>query len=78
MPQPNSDVDLLVIMPDSGHPIDKALEIRHQLQLPRQVHLLLKSSKEVSWRYEGYDPLIGTALEDGKLLYTAEDAESSN
>lgn len=68
-PHEASDVDLLVIMPIEGNPIDKGLEIRHRLQLPRYAHLLVKSSEEVAWRYEGYDPLIRMALEDGKLLY---------
>lgn len=68
-PRAESDVDLLVIMPVEGNPIDKGLEIRHQLQLPRYAHLLVKSPEEAAWRYEGYDPLMRTALEDGKLLY---------
>jgi len=68
-PRNDSDVDLLVIMPVEGNPIDKGLEIRHQLELPRYAHLLVKSPEEIAWRYEGYDPLVRTALEDGKLLY---------
>lgn len=68
-PRQDSDVDLLIIMPVEGNPIDKGLEIRHNLQLPKYAHLLVKPPEEVAWRYEGYDPLVRTALEDGKLLY---------
>lgn len=68
-PREDSDVDLLVVMPCTENPIDQGLKIKWGLKLPSVAHVLVKPPEEVAWRYEGYDPLIRSALDQGKVLY---------
>jgi uncharacterized protein len=67
----NSDVDLLVVMPFTGSWVDVACAIRKAIRDIRQfpIDIVVKPPEEAAWRYEGYDPLIRSALDKGIVLY---------
>lgn len=68
-PSPDSDVDLLVILPFSGKPFWKALEIMNRIDTPFPLDLLARRPDDTSRRYAQGDPLIREALDHGRLLY---------
>ena len=65
----DSDVDLLVIMPIDGSAVDQICRIRRFIQKSFPLDLLVKTPEEIEWRYEGYDPLVRHALDQGRTLY---------
>src|SRR5262249_40440382 len=68
-PTEGSDIDLLVIMHYEGHCLDIAQTMKHVSNLPSLAHLMVKPPEEIEWRYKGFDPLVRTALNRGKVLY---------
>lgn len=66
---PDSDVDLLVLMPFEGKSFWKSLEILNWLNPDFPVDLLVRCSEDAARRYELGDPLIRDALDKGKVLY---------
>ena len=66
---PDSDVDLLVILPFEGKAFWKSLEIMNRLDVRFGVDLLLRRPEEVSLRYAQGDPILRDALDHGRLLY---------
>lgn len=64
-----SDVDMLVIMPFEGKWLDKSLEILGRLDPPFSIDLITRRPDDVERRYREYDPLIRSALDEGKVLY---------
>ena len=66
---PNSDVDLLVIMPFEGKGFWKSLEILNWLNPPFSVDLLVRRPDDTARRYQQRDPLVREALDEGKVLY---------
>ena len=70
-PTPDSDVDLLVILPFEGHPARKAAEIRTSIQAPFPVDLLARTPQQVRWRVEQGDFFMLEIMEKGKVLYEA-------
>ena len=68
-PRPDSDVDLLVVMPFDGKSRDKALKLWSLLRPRVPVDLLVRRPEDVARRYEQWDPLIREALDKGKVLY---------
>jgi predicted nucleotidyltransferase len=67
---PDSDVDLLVVMPVEGSRRDKAIEIRVAL---RDVHvptdIIVTTPEEFAWRQEVVGTIEYPAVKDGKVLY---------
>ncbi len=72
-PTPESDVDLLVILPFSGKPFWKALEIMNRVAPPFPLDLLARRPEETTRRYAQGDPLIREALDRGRILYERSD-----
>jgi predicted nucleotidyltransferase len=70
-PRPDSDVDLLVILPFEGTPYRKAVEILQALQPTFPVDVLPRRPEDTATRYELGDPLIREALDRGKVLFEA-------
>ena len=70
-PRPDSDVDLLVILPFEGSAFAKALEIRNAADPQFGVDLIARRPAEVRERYELGDPLLREALDKGRTLYEA-------
>jgi uncharacterized protein len=69
---PDSDVDLLIIMPLDGRPVAKSVEIRLKLRPPFPVDLLVRSPETVTHRLEMGDSFMEDILATGKVLYEAD------
>ena len=68
-PDPDSDVDLLVILPFDGRNFHKSLEILNRVDPRFPIDLLARRPDDVRRRYAERDPLIREALDRGKVLY---------
>jgi len=66
---PDSDVDILVVMPFAGKGFRKSLEILNEMNPSFPTDLLVRRPEDVARRYEECDPLIREALDMGKVLY---------
>ena len=66
---PDSDVDLLVILPFEGKGFWKSLEILNAVDPPFAVDLLARRPEDTARRYDQGDPLIRKALDRGCVLY---------
>lgn len=67
---PESDVDLLVVMPYTGSKRAKQLQLRlalHDITLPKDI--ILASPDEVARRRNVVGTIIRPALREGKVLY---------
>ncbi len=70
-PGPFSDVDLLVVMPCKGSPLQQAARIISQLDPQMAVDLLVRSPQEVSERLAMRDSLLREIVERGEVAYDA-------
>jgi predicted nucleotidyltransferase len=68
-PTPDSDVDLLVILPFEGRNFSKSLEILNRTNPQFPLDLLARTPEDTARRYREGDPLIREALDRGKVLY---------
>lgn len=67
---PDSDVDLLVVMPVEGSKREKQLEIRmalHDIHVPKDV--IVSTPEEFAWRKEIVGTIERPAAHQGKVLY---------
>lgn len=67
---PDSDVDLLVIMPLSGSKREKMIEIGvalHDIPLPKDI--IVSTPDEFEWRKEVTGTIERPAAKEGRLLY---------
>lgn len=71
-PRPDSDVDLLVIMPFEGTPYRMAVEILQRVQPEFSVDVLPRRPDDTKNRYRLGDPLIREALDRGEVLFEAQ------
>jgi predicted nucleotidyltransferase len=67
----DSDVDLLVIGPFKGRSVDKSVEIRMKLRPKFPVDILIRTPQKVRERLKMGDQFIREILEEGKILYEA-------
>lgn len=72
-PRPDSDVDLLVVMPFKGSGVSKAAEIIRKLSPPFAVDLVIRTPDDVERRVAMNDFFLKEAT-TGRLLYEAPDA----
>jgi predicted nucleotidyltransferase len=70
----NSDVDILVIMPDEESPLEKAVEIRLRIRPAFPIDILVRTPEEISRRIEMGDCFMLEIMSQGKTLYEAPDA----
>ena len=70
-PSPDSDVDLLVILPFEGKAVAKSVEMRLRIKSPFPVDLLVRTPEKIHERLALGDPFIQSILEEGKVLYEA-------
>ena len=70
-PSPDSDVDLLVILPFEGKAVAKSVEMRLRIKPPFPVDLLVRTPEKIHERLALGDPFIRSILEKGKVLYEA-------
>lgn len=68
-PGPDSDVDLLVVLPFEGKGFRKSLEILDRISPDFPVDLLARQPQDTARRYADGDPLIREALDRGRVLY---------
>jgi len=68
-----SDVDLLVIAPFEGRSVDKSVQIRMKLRPGFPMDLLVRTPQTVRQRIEMGDEFMREILEEGKILYEADD-----
>jgi predicted nucleotidyltransferase len=66
---PDSDVDLLVVMPFTGNPFWKSVEILNRIDAQSSLDLLARRPDDTARRYMEGDPLIRDAIDDGRVLY---------
>lgn len=67
---PDSDVDLLVVMPVSGSKREKQLEIRltlEEFRVPKDV--IVTTPEDLAWRQEIPGTIERPAVREGKVLY---------
>ena len=69
----DSDVDLLIIGPFEGRSVDKSVEIRMKLRPQFPVDLLVRTPEKVRERIRMGDDFIREIVEEGKVLYEADD-----
>jgi uncharacterized protein len=70
-PEPDSDVDLLVIMRFRGRPVRQAIAILNRLNVLTPVDLLVRTPEQVQERLALGDQLMREILERGKVMYEA-------
>jgi uncharacterized protein len=73
-PTPDSDVDLLVVMPLNGRSTEKAVEISSRLEHRFPIDLLVRSPEEIRWRLAWNDFFLREATEKGLVMYESADA----
>lgn len=67
---PDSDVDLLVVMPVEGSKREKQVEIRvalHDIPVPKDI--LISTPEEFAWRRNIVGTIEEPAAREGKVLY---------
>lgn len=71
-PTPDSDVDLLIVMPFEGRSVNQSVEMRLKLRPPFPVDLIVRTPEAVQKRLEMGDTFMRDVLSDGKVLYEAD------
>ena len=69
----DSDVDLLVIGPFEGRGVDRSVQIRMELRPDFPVDLVVRTPEKVRQRLGMGDDFMQEILEEGKVLYEADD-----
>lgn len=69
----DSDVDLLVVMPDGGRPLRKAAEICRRVAAGFVLDMIVRDPDVLRWRIEQHDWFLKEIVEKGKVLYAAAD-----
>lgn len=70
-PGPDSDVDILVVMPHEGKPWDAATRIRLRLSPGFPLDLLVRSPQVLRQRLEWGDCFLREIVERGTVLYAS-------
>ena len=68
-PTPDSDVDLLVVMPFQGRSTEQAVKISSRLDHRFPIDVLVRTPEEVKQRLAWNDFFIREITEKGKVLY---------
>jgi uncharacterized protein len=71
---PDSDVDLLVVLPHKGKAVEQSVAIRLATRPGFALDLLVRTPQEVRKRLAMGDTFIRDILDKGKVLYEADDA----
>jgi uncharacterized protein len=71
---PDSDVDLLVVMPFEGKPVRKAIEIKNRVKARFPLELIVRTPEQLAYRMANNDWFIREIVEKGRTLYEADRA----
>jgi uncharacterized protein len=72
-PNPDSDVDLLVVLPFDGRPSDKCFEIRKAVRHKFPLDVLVRTPQMIRERLAIEDYFVREIVDKGKVLYEASD-----
>ena len=70
-PTPDSDVDLLIIMPFEGRSVNKSVEMRLKFRPHFPLDLIVRTPQAVQERLSIGDTFMQHVLQTGKVLYEA-------
>jgi uncharacterized protein len=73
-PTPESDMDLLVVMPFEGDPLEQAIAMLNRLNVLMPVDLLVRTPEQIRHRLEMGDSFMRDILERGRVMYEAHHA----
>jgi predicted nucleotidyltransferase len=73
-PGPDSDVDLLVVLPFQGSDVSKAIEIRAGLDTPFPMDLIVRTPQFMARRRRERDMFIEHVLSEGVVMYESQHA----
>ncbi|HMV46684.1 MAG TPA: nucleotidyltransferase domain-containing protein [Blastocatellia bacterium] len=73
-PTPDSDVDLLVVMPYEGEYRKQLVKMLNKIETHLPIDLLLRTPKEINERLELGDFFIKEITERGKVMYDKTDS----
>lgn len=73
-PTPESDIDLLLVMPNEREPLPRPYQIRQRLNLYAPVDLHLRTIADIEQRLREGDMFIREIIERGKVLYETQHA----
>lgn len=69
---PDSDVDLLIVMPFDGSKLEKCLEIRQVLRdVPFPLDVIVTRPEDFAWRKDVVGTIEWPATREGKVLYVS-------
>jgi predicted nucleotidyltransferase len=68
-PTPDSDVDLLVILPFHGSDVSKAIQIRSRLDAPFPLDVLVRKPEFIAQRLRERDMFIEMVMTQGRVVY---------
>jgi predicted nucleotidyltransferase len=71
-PTPDSDVDLLIVMPFEGKPVRMSVDMRLKLRPSFPVDLIVRTPENVQQRLDMGDSFMRDILRSGKVLYEAD------
>src|SRR5215210_6908383 len=71
-PTPNSDVDILVVLPFKGKSVRKAIEIRNRVNPKLPLDLIVRTPEQVDYRIANDDWFMREIVEKGRTLYEAD------
>jgi predicted nucleotidyltransferase len=68
-PTPDSDVDLMVILPFRGNEVAKAAEIRSRFDTPFPMDLLVRKPEMIAARLRERDMFVEEVMTHGHVMY---------
>src|SRR5438128_1234802 len=68
-PGPDSDVDLLVVLPFRGNDVSKAIQIRSRFDTPFPMDLLVRKPSFITTRLQERDMFIELVMTKGRIMY---------
>jgi predicted nucleotidyltransferase len=71
-PTPDSDVDLLVVLPFRGNAVAKAIQIRARFDTPFPLDLLARTPEFVAARLRERDMFIELVMSQGLVMYESQ------
>lgn len=70
-PSPDSDVDMLVILPFEGKGWRMAAAIREKIKITFPLDLIIRTESQIEDRLNSHDSFISEIIEKGKVLHEA-------